>query len=135
MKTHPERFWAKVNKTDGCWLWTARTFTKGYGQYTLNGKPRRAHRIAYELCIGPIPTGLTIDHVKDRGCTNKHCVNPAHLEAVTNRVNIQRGGDAQKTHCPQGHPYDEGNTYNDKRGRQCITCRRVRKQNNVRGVK
>lgn len=88
-RTNPDRFWAKADKTsspDGCWLWTdAPNPVTGYGRMTWGTGYRLAHRLAYELAIGPIPDGLTIDHVKDRGCRNHHCVNPAHLEAVTLR--------------------------------------------------
>ena len=118
---HPEKFWAKVNKTEGCWLWMACSST-GYGRYLLNGRLRLAHRVAYELCVGPIPEGLTIDHL----CRTRHCVNPAHFEVVTGRVNTQRGNcryNAQKTHCPQGHPYDAENTYKRMGGKRgCRIC-------------
>lgn len=117
---HPERFWSKVNKTEGCWLWTASTNKNGYGRYGNAS----THRVAYELCIGPIPAGFEVDHVKSRGCTNRHCVNPAHLEVVTKLENIRRGGFAAKTHCPQGHPYNEENTYLtiERRHRMCRVC-------------
>ena len=85
-----------------------------------------AHRFAYETFVGPIPEGLTIDHL----CRIRHCVNPEHLEAVTDRVNILRGEGisaqhARATHCPQGHPYDLINTYVAPDGdRDCRDCRR-----------
>lgn len=136
------RFWAKVDKEGpgGCWLWTTRCSDDGYGQFSINRQQRFAHRIAYELLVGPIPEGLRIDHVKANGCTSKLCVKaladergPAHLEAVTQRENVRRGDgvtgrNARKTHCPKGHPYDEENTYwrPDGSGRECMTCRRTR---------
>lgn len=128
-----EKFWSKV-RIEGwmdCWLWTG-TLAHGYGQF---GRNAFAHRVAYELLVGPIPQGFQIDHVRAWGCVHRHCVNPAHLEAVTQAENIQRGDagqhQARKTHCPQGHPYDEANTYvdaNAKGGprRFCRTCRRER---------
>lgn len=122
-----ERFWSKVEKTATCWLWLAARDGKGYGAAYVGGRQVRAHRFAYELLVGPIPEGLVLDHVKARGCQHRHCVNPDHLEAVTNRENLMRGEGitaiaARKTHCPQGHPYD----YVDpkSRKRKCRTCRR-----------
>lgn len=123
-----ERFWAKVDKTDACWLWTAAT-TRGYGQFGFEGRVQLAHRVAWTLLVGPIPDGLTIDHL----CKVKHCVNPAHLEPVTIRENIVRadgtgGMNARKTHCPLGHAYDEENTYRKSNGgRECRACRRLRR--------
>jgi hypothetical protein len=107
----------------------------GYGLLavtTNEGKIRRlmAHRVAYQLQVGPIPEGLVLDHVRTRGCTSTACINVAHLEPVTRRVNSRRG-DAmlQRTHCPKQHEFTEENTYVyvDKRERTiryCRTCRR-----------
>jgi HNH endonuclease len=137
------RFWAKVDKDSpgGCWLWTARCNDDGYGQFTVPGGGQQlSHRLAFTLLVGPIPEGHVIDHVKVNGCTSKACVKPiadehgpAHLEPVTHRENVLRGDgttgrNARKTHCPQGHPYDEVNTYlrPDGHGRECLACRRVR---------
>lgn len=78
--TYEQRFWAKVLKTDSCWLWQGRKNDNGYGLMLVDGKNVRAHRFAYELLVGPIPEGLDLDHVRARGCTNRHCVNPAHLD-------------------------------------------------------
>ncbi len=127
-----DRFWSKVDRTSGCWLWTATVNNQGYGMFGLAGSMVLAHRWAYEDMVGPIPEGLVIDHL----CRVKPCVNPAHLETVTQRVNSQRGivggrsgpnnANRLKTHCPQDHPYDEANTYRDKNGRRCRTCARIR---------
>ena len=89
-----ERFWAMVQKTETCWLWTGTTGIKGYGRFRSAGKLWMAHRWAYESIIGAIPDGFQIDHVKDRGCTSKRCVNPSHLEIVTCQENIHRSGRA-----------------------------------------
>jgi hypothetical protein len=126
-------FWARVDKTPTCWLWTGGTGSAGYGlardprggRGPDGGRPKiSAHRIAYELVVGPIPDGLTLDHL----CRVPPCVNPAHLEPVTQFVNNHRGNgyyakNARKTHCPQGHPYDAANTRVNARGwRTCKTC-------------
>lgn len=130
-----ERFWAKVEKTRGCWLWTAWLNEKGYGYFHVvrEGRKRdiRAHRYAYEMLVGPIPDGHSLDHL----CRVRHCVNPAHLEPVSIRDNSLRGETFQrsnllKTHCVHGHPFDEANTIQrppTKRNpfgrRDCRTCR------------
>lgn len=76
-----ERFWAKVNKTAACWEWTASKHSTGYGQFS--GNQNGAHRIAYTLCIDPIPEGMEVDHI----CHNRGCVNPAHLRLATHQEN------------------------------------------------
>jgi hypothetical protein len=129
-----QRFWAKVRKTEGCWLWTDKPRKDGYGALFVNGHPVLAHRFAYELLVGPVPDGKGLDHVKARGCTNRHCVNPAHLEPVTTKENVLRGDGltahkARQVACIHGHAFTEENTYHKpKGGRGCKECRR----NNVR---
>jgi hypothetical protein len=122
-----ERFWRKVAKGEDCWEWTAGRNGADYGAFRADGRAQRAHRFAYELLIGPIPDGLHIDHL----CRNRGCVNPAHMEVVTNAINTQRGlagaHNASKTHCPHGHAYTAANTYLNSRGvRECWTCKRRR---------
>ncbi len=129
------RFWAKVKKTDSCWLWTANKIGKGYGLFWVGPTMKDftvAHRFAYELLVGPIPEGLTLDHL----CKVKHCVNPAHLEPVTNRENVLRSDgitalSARQTHCKYGHPFSAENTYfRSEGGRKCRIC--IKRQNNAR---
>jgi len=127
--TVTERFWSKVEKTDDCWLWKANTDDGGYGTFALtHTKMALAHRYSYTELVGPIPPGLTLDHL----CRNRSCVNIAHLEPVTSRENTLRGispaaQNAVKTHCLRGHPFDSANTLINVRGeRQCRACARLR---------
>jgi hypothetical protein len=122
--TPSERFWSKVHKTETCWLWTAGRIGAGYGTIRVGDRAMLAHRFAYEELVGTIPDGLELDHL----CRVRHCVNPAHLEAVTGRVNSQRGHHPQgwRTHCPQGHPYAGNNLYVHNGKRYCRTCMRAR---------
>lgn len=128
-----ERFWEKVDKTgDDCWPWMYARDKGGYGRFVLSQQHRSvlAHRIAYELGVGPIPDGTEIDHL----CRNRACCNPIHLEAVSHQINILRGdykagsrgrGKQQeaKTHCPKGHAYAGDNLILQKRGgRVCKIC-------------
>lgn len=128
------RFWAKVEKTDGCWNWTAALSVGGYGRFnveTVFGRQRlvQAHRFSYELLIGPIPKGLQIDHL----CRNRKCVNPTHLEPVTIRENILRGEgfsatNAVATHCLRGHVLAGENMrrVNGDGSRRCRQCDAIR---------
>jgi hypothetical protein len=76
-----------------CWVWLLYRDRDGYGIVTLDGKRRKAHRVNYEAKYGPIPEGLVTDHL----CANRSCVNPDHVEPVTNAVNIRRGRNAKLT--------------------------------------
>lgn len=130
-----ERFWKYVEKTDDCWLWRGGT-ANGYGKFLVSWKNRerkqiRAHRWAYQSIVGPIPDGLVLDHT----CGIKLCVNPAHLEAVTQRENTLRSPigspqvNARKTECKYGHPFSGENLrIHFVRGlqrRSCVICRRA----------
>lgn len=117
-----KRFWNKVVKTNKCWNWTGAKGQWGHGQFWNGKRLVNAHRISYEMHIGKIPKGLTIDHM----CRNPPCVNPKHLQAITMRDNILLGSKAQNTHCPNGHPFSADNTFYIKTSRSCRICKRKR---------
>jgi len=113
----------KLSKT-GCWIWCGYKNQKGYGIFGKDpGKAVKAHRFSYNNFVGKIPDGLQIDHI----CRTRCCVNPSHLEPVTNRENVIRGYAARQaqTHCRRGgHELIEENVYINPRGhRECRTCR------------
>jgi hypothetical protein len=83
-----QRFWSKVNKTDTCWLWTARLDKKGYGQFWFNGTVVKSHRVSWVLSGNTIPEGHIICHAPHEICGNRHCVNPAHLRVGTQVENM-----------------------------------------------
>lgn len=129
-----DRFWKKVNRhgptpefrpeLGRCWIWEAARSGGGdrYGFFYNGKKNVFAHRFSWEHFKGPIPEGLTIDHL----CRVPLCVNPDHLEPVTQAENTLRAT-RLIVECPYGHPYDEKNTYTDpKGGRVCRTCRNRR---------
>lgn len=127
-----ERFYHRVDRSagpDACWPWTLSAGSHGYGQMWVRslGHVTTAHRVAYVLEVGPIAPGMTIDHDR-RICEGGRCCNPAHLRQLPNEVNARDNGQSLKTHCPAGHPYDQENTFVNKRGwRQCRQCQRDRR--------
>lgn len=141
-------FWKRVTKTEGCWEWHTGKGVKpkAYGNITLYGGPYEglkcvsAHRASWIIHYGDIPDGVVVRH----DCDNPSCVNPRHLRLGTQSQNIQDAVDRgrkqsgyalyqrRKTHCPQGHPYNEENTtvsfYNGRANRHCRVCGRIRKR-------
>jgi hypothetical protein len=133
----PAKFWSRAVFDDQgygtpCLTWVARRTRAGYGSFVVKRRSRYAHRLSYTAVKGPIPVGLVIDHL----CRNRACINPDHLEPVTNRENILRGNtimaaNAAKTHCPEGHEYTPENTRlrtgaGKAQSRECRTCARIK---------
>lgn len=107
----------------GCILWIGNCLPKGYGHFSMNYKKIYPHRFAYELERGPIPKGMTIDHL----CRVRCCVNVNHMEVVTRGENTLRGEsvsgiNSRKTHCIRGHEFIGDNIITYKTGKACRTC-------------
>lgn len=115
-----DRFMSKVVKTESCWIYTGH-IDNGYGRFWYKGKGVLAHRWIYEFLISPIPDQKQIDHL----CRNRSCVNPEHLEIVSNNEQQKRRSIAQ-THCKHGHEFIEENIYLYNNKRNCKECRRRR---------
>jgi hypothetical protein len=135
---YPEPFWDRVDvdmyNSEACWPWRGH-LTDGYGRF----RGFRPHRISYTLVKGPIPEGLSLDHL----CRNRACCNPDHLEAVPIGVNIKRGGSpsairSKQARCKRGHTFTPANTRLTVKGqRVCLECRRAqqREESKRRGRK
>ena len=107
-----------------CWISHKRPNSEGYIQVKNAQQTFRAHRLSYQLHVGPIHAGKELDHL----CRRRNCLNPAHLEIVTTRENVLRGEGptarhARQTHCIHGHKFDKANTHIRKNGgRHCRAC-------------
>lgn len=130
---------AIIVESNGCWTYTGTITDQGYGQIGQDGKVRQAYKVAYELFIGAVEPGLELDHLCHTNdptcaggseCRHRRCVNPWHLEPVTQRENTLRSNspsaiNARKTHCIHGHEFTPENTYAKRNGhRQCRQCGR-----------
>ena len=129
-----DQFEREVGK-DACWLWPGGVGKNGYptvGHWAITGKDTTGHRRAYETLIGPVPVGVTLDHL----CNTRRCINPWHLQFTTRGANVLRGDGpsaraARQTHCPFGHPYSGDNLLISRYrrnggwqvGRRCRICR------------
>lgn len=124
-----DRFISKLeNGPNGCILSTYSTGSHGYSQVGWVENSQRTmvlgHRLAWEVFMGPIPSGMTIDHI----CHNRRCVNLAHLRLLSLPDNARGNGQIDKTHCPSGHPYSGSNLYLDPKGyRRCRECMKISK--------
>ena len=117
-----------------CWESRGRAVTDGYSQVQINGKTKRLHRAMWELLVGPIPDGMTIDHI----CRNRGCCNPDHLRVMTQKENNESSPayratrskkDWSVTHCDKGHEWSDESTYVASNGhRFCRTCNRDSKR-------
>ncbi len=119
------RLFKYTSITPGCWLWVGFRNPLGYGHISINKRPHQAHRVMYELFKGPIPDGLTLDHL----CRNPSCVNPDHLDPVTMRENTLRGigpsaMNAVKMLCKRGHPF----IVRKSGGRKCQECSNLKQR-------
>lgn len=116
-----------------CWISEYSTDTQGYAMKRINGKLKGLHRVIFEALHGPVPDGLELDHL----CRTRACVNPAHLEPVTHKVNALRGVGvsaiaASKTHCKKGHILGGDNQYHSPsfmNNRACKTC--IKERNRI----
>jgi len=130
-----QRLEEDVDRSGACWLWKRHVRRDGYAFMQIATTPGAVkaifvHRASWEHYRGPIPEGMTVDHL----CRVRHCLNPEHLQLVTPRVNTLRGSsqpaiNAKKTHCKRGHPLSGENLYVSRKGfRQCRMCVRRRRQ-------
>lgn len=131
---------------NGCWIWNGAKIPAGYGHIRIKGRDKYTHIVMFELTKGDIPAGLELDHL----CRNRACCNPEHLEAVTHKVNINRGS---RNHgkrfrkiilvngipvpiCKNGHLLTPDNVISENRGTKtrCLICRRKSKRESAKRI-
>lgn len=139
------RFWAKVEKNGAvstarpglgpCWVWVAGRTAQGYGLFhPSKTQSVLAHRWAYQQAGNEIPEGMVLDHL----CRNRRCVNPLHLEPVTDQENLRRGAgyglrNGMRRSCVNGHSYTPENSYYSPAGElRCRQCARDRDKRRTR---
>ena len=117
------RFYEDENR---CWVWVGAVDGRGYGNVKIGQKWFRTHRLSYLIFVEDLIKGLVIDHI----CRNKLCMNPNHLEQVTQQTNLHRGNtNINKRICKNGHPFDDKNTrYTSSGSRQCRRCHNIRQK-------
>lgn len=98
--TPEDRFWAQVDKSGECWVWTGTVTGKGYGTLTSKGKRHSAHRFSYVLANGPIPDGMFVCHA----CDNPRCVRPDHLFVGDNTANMRDASSKGRLRAGAKHP-------------------------------
>ena len=133
------RVWKYVNVTEDCWEWTGALSRDGYGKISDEATTRQAHRLVYEILMGPIPESLVIDHL----CRNRRCVNPLHMEVVDALENTRRGVTARadggvRMYCRSGHELTEANVYREPKRpaiRRCRKCKVLRYREKVQRLR
>ena len=118
----PNPWWEDTHEVleNGCWKYTGHIMDNGYALKSFEGRRHTAHKAYYLKYVGSVEDGLVVDHK----CRNRSCVNPSHLQAITQSENLLRAIRPERTHCPQGHEYDQDNTYMSKgKYKVCRTCR------------
>jgi hypothetical protein len=123
------RFESKyVVDDNGCWIWTSKVDKDGYARIWIDRarSSYAAYRLSYEHYVGPIPAGLTIDHL----CRVPGCVNAQHMEPVTMAENLRRRFNGDPNRCKNGHEFTVENTGFRKRpgkppARRCLECHRL----------
>lgn len=133
-----DRFVKKVS-FDGCWNWKASKDNDGYGNFWFKSKIYLAHRASYEMFVGSIQDGMTLDHI----CRNRSCVNPNHLRQMSLKENILCGDGVcakklKQTHCVRGHELSGYNLMNRVRNgnvnRSCRICKNERKREREKNI-
>ena len=133
------RFWSKVKKGRGCWIWKGKPDAKGYGRFGLKRKNKTAQRVSYFINVGPVPRKLLVRHT----CDNRICVNPKHLrlgddfDNALDKMIRQRHHRQKIFNCPNGHPYDFVDSNGNRACRRCANARALKcyynkRKNNVK---